>query len=282
MVPIWTLKDADLAAASGDEAEAVLKRLVLTIREGEFVAVIGRNGSGKSTLLRVLGGLVPLRGGELAVGGSGRSIGMVFQNPDAQLVGETVYEDVCFGLENAAVPAEEMPERARTALASVGLNVAPDEPVENLSGGQKQLLSVAGAIVTGARALLLDEPTAMLDPASKRNVLEAVCRLHEGGTTVVWSTQAMDEIGYADRVIALDGGRLVFDGTPEQFLYGDFRPGESVDEDGELLPCPCRTLGFRLPYPVEVAHRLVRSGVPLRTLPLHPDQLLEAVDSLCR
>lgn len=270
----WILKDADIAPAIGGEEEPLLKQLHLHIAEGEFVAVTGRNGSGKSTLLRALGGLLPISRGELATGPeTARTKRMVFQNPDAQIVGETVYEDVCFGLENAAVPPEDMPVLAEAALAAVGLRVAPDMPVERLSGGQKQLLCVAGAVVTGARALLLDEPTAMLDPSSRQAVLEAVLRLHERGATVVWSTQAMDELGIAERVLALSGGEIVFDGTPERFLYGD---GPYREQS------PCEALGFRLPYAVEVAQRLLRAGVPLERLPLGADQLLEAVNAACR
>ncbi|MDF2716640.1 MAG: hypothetical protein K0R28_3565, partial [Paenibacillus sp.] len=171
MRPLWILKDADVALQAPDSSATVLRRLTLRIDEGEFVAVVGRNGSGKSTLLRALGGFAQVTHGEIiADRETMRSVRTVFQNPDAQIVGETVFEDVSFGLENMAVPSGEMQGRVREALALVGLNVSEDEPVEHLSGGQKQMLCMAGAIVTGASILLLDEPTAMLDPASKSAV----------------------------------------------------------------------------------------------------------------
>lgn len=276
MRPLWILKDADVALQTGDGSETVLRRLNVRIGEGEFVAVVGRNGSGKSTLLRVLGGFAPIAAGEMAVRpGDDSPVRMVFQSPDAQIVGETVYEDVCFGLENQAVPPDAMPELARSALASVGLNVPADKPVEHLSGGQKQLLCLAGAIVTGARALLLDEPTSMLDPEAREAVLRVVRRLHASGVTVVWTTQAMDEVGAAERVIALDAGAVTFDGTPEAFFYGD---DDSTGTDGS----PCVSLGLRLPYAVEVAQRLLRSGIAMRDRPVSGGQLLEAVAKRCR
>lgn len=271
---MWMLRDADVALQAPENSETVLRRLTLRIDEGEFVAIVGRNGSGKSTLLRALGGFAQITHGEIAVDRETmRSARTVFQNPDAQIVGETVFEDVSFGLENMAVPPGEMPGRVREALSLVGLSVREDEPVEHLSGGQKQLLCMAGAIATGTRILLLDEPAAMLDPSSKSAVQRVVKRLHEKGTTIVWTTQAMDEIGLAERVIALKDGEVAFDGTPERFLYGD----GAAD-----TPCPCLSLGFRLPYAVEVAHRLLTAGFPLRERPVRGEQLLEAVSDVCR
>jgi energy-coupling factor transport system ATP-binding protein len=271
---LWILKDADVAPHAPEDSATVLRRLNLRIDEGEFVAVVGRNGSGKSTLLRALGGFARVTGGEIVADGEMiRGVRAVFQNPDAQIVGETVFEDVSFGLENMAVPPGEMPDLVRDALAMVGLNVRGDEPAEHLSGGQKQLLCMAGAIVTGTRILLLDEPTAMLDPASKSAVQRVAKRLHENGTTIVWATQAMDEVGLAGRVIALRDGEVAFDGTPERFMYGD---------EGEASSSPCLSLGFRHPYAVEVANRLLAAGLPLRERPLLGEQLLKAVPALCR
>jgi energy-coupling factor transport system ATP-binding protein len=201
---------------------------------------------------------------------------MVFQNPDAQLVGETVYEDIGFGLENRAVPPQQMPERVRSALAAVGLDVPPDRPVESLSGGQKQLLCIAAALATGAQVLLLDEPTSMLDPEAKRDVLRVMGKLHREGATIVWTTQAMDEIGTAERVIALQDGGVAFDGTPERFLYGD-GAGSDGGETGAVVACPCLKVGLRLPYAVQVAQRLLRSGIMLSARPVDNGGLLKAV-----
>lgn len=270
MRPIWMLEDADVA----NGPETVLRRLNIRIDEGEFVAVVGRNGSGKSTLLRVLGGLAPVTRGKLQADPEmKRLVRTVLQNPDAQIVGETVFEDVAFGLENIAAAPEDMPERVRAALSLVGLNVRGDEPVDHLSGGQKQLLCIAGAIVTGTRLLLLDEPAAMLDPVSKSAVLGVAERLHKSGATIVWATQAMDEVGFAGRVIALAAGEVAFDGTPERFFYGD---------GDDAASCPCLALGFRLPYAIETAHRLLKAGFAASERPVRNEQLLKAVTGLCR
>lgn len=272
--PLWILKDADIAPLAPGEAEPVLRGLDLRVEEGEFVAVVGRNGSGKSTLLRALAGGAQVVRGEMEAGAETmREIGTVFQNPDAQLVGETVFEDVAFGLENRAVPPGEMADRVREALALVGLEVPLDEPTEHLSGGQKQLLCVASVIATGARILLLDEPAAMLDPVSRAALLRIAGRLHGKGATIVWATQALDEIGSAGRVIALQDGKPAFDGTPERFLYG---------EGDAPFSCPCLSLGFRLPYAVEVTHRLLAAGLPMRGRPVRDEQLLEMVSAVCR
>lgn len=275
MRTVWTLQEADIGLQTGNETETVLRRLSLRIGEGECIAVVGRNGSGKSTLLRALGGLAiaPVTGGKLVREQDEELlVRMVFQNPDAQLVGETVYEDIGFGLENRAVPPQQMPGRVRSALAAVGLDVPPDRPVESLSGGQKQLLCIAAALATGAQVLLLDEPTSMLDPEAKREVLRVMGRLHREGATIVWTTQAMDEIGSAGRVIALQDGGVAFDGTPERFLYGS-----EGDAAGSEETCPCLKVGLRLPYAVQVARRLLRSGIMLSARPVDNGGLLKAV-----
>lgn len=275
MEPLIILEQANVQYETAGGVKVVLKDVDLDIRAGQFIAVVGRNGSGKSTLLRVLCGLGEATGGRRKLSPETEgAIRIVFQNPDAQLVGETVFEEICFGLENIGVPTERMPELAAHALRSAGLTVSEHTPVDRLSGGQKQLLCLAAALVMNPKVLLLDEPASMLDPASKANLLKRAAELHRQGVTVVWSTQSMDEIGIADRVIMLDEGIVTFDGTPEHFFYG------KAGCDG--VPVPCLQLGLRLPYAVEVIHELLRAGVTVQARPVTDDQALEAVLEACR
>ncbi|WP_158289714.1 ATP-binding cassette domain-containing protein [Paenibacillus flagellatus] len=278
----WIALERIAAAPPGGGEDVVLQGIDFRVGAGEFVAVVGVNGSGKSTLLRVLAGLLPVAEGKAATHPEADgAVRIVFQNPDAQLIGETVYEEIAFGLEQLGVPTEEMPERVRLALRSVGLDVPASTPVERLSGGQKQLLGIAGALAAEARVLLLDEPTSMLDPVSKASVVDTVRALRDRGLAVVWSTQAMDEVGLADRIVALQDGRVAFEGTPETFFYGEAGKGDDAHgaNDGGV---PCVALGLRLPYAVETAHRLRDHGVRLTVRPVTDDQLLEAVAGLCR
>jgi energy-coupling factor transport system ATP-binding protein len=257
------LRGVSVAFATNGEVRPVLVDLDLRVAPGEWVAVIGRNGSGKSTLGKVLAGLCPVSRGT-AVGTE--RVQMVFQNPEAQIVGETVYEDVCFGLENRAVDPAEMPARALAALRQVGLADKLHHSVTMLSGGQKQLLGIAGCLATEADAIVFDEATAMLDPASRARMLGVVQHLHRDGATVVWITQWLEELAYADRVIALEDGKIVYEGEPRDFFYE--QAGESS---------PCERLGFVPPYTVQVAQGLRRRGVELAARPILPQELREAV-----
>ncbi|KEO82467.1 ATP-binding cassette domain-containing protein [Tumebacillus flagellatus] len=259
-----TLKHAGRngGSANPDGIRFVLRDLDLEVRRGDWVAVVGRNGSGKSTLGRVLAGLLPVSRGTLE-----RSAGLVqlvFQTPDAQIVGETVWEDVCFGLENLAVPPDEMPARAEEALLTVGLLEKKHANVSTLSGGQKQLLAVAGCLAMKADVLVFDEATSMLDPESRARLLDVAARLHQAGQTVIWITQWMDEVARAQRVVALEVGRVVFEGAPEVFFYG---------REGSEGQTPCDSLGFAPPYVVQVARALERRGVALRKRPLLPEEV---------
>ncbi|MDF2660554.1 MAG: hypothetical protein K0Q94_3345 [Paenibacillus sp.] len=277
--PLWRLDNAEVTVQAASGPRKVLQGLNLAVGEGEYIAVVGCNGSGKSTLLRVLGGLCPLSGGSLTADGeASRQPGYVFQNPDAQIVGETVYEEVCFGMENRGVPPEEMAERFRRAMVAAGMDVHPDTPVERLSGGQKQLLCIAGAMVTGAQSLLLDEPASMLDLDTRSAVLRIARELHERGATIVWATQSMDELVPATRVIALVNGGIAYDGTPERFFYGSAGNGRMFDP----AETPCLSLGFRPPYAIQVAHRLLQIGIELGECPMLDGQLRRAVTELCR
>lgn len=263
------------------QVQTVLSQLDLDIHRGEWLAIVGRNGSGKTTLATVLSGLCGISGGRILYSGETmaehpRDVQLVFQNPEAQIVGETVIEDVCFGLENLAVPATDMAQKAHEALAQVGLLRRAQSAVSSLSGGQKQLLCIADCLAMDAQIIVFDEATAMLDPASRRRVLETVRHLHQAGRTVVWITQWLDELAWADRIIALEEGRLAFEGPRAAFFYGAV-----TAPDGNAIS-PCEALGFRLPYTVTVAQELLAQGVPLRGYPVLPEELATAVVDACR
>lgn len=262
MDKMFQLENVSVAFAGEEGVRTVLRDVQLEIAAGEWVAIVGRNGSGKSTLGRVLAGLLPVSRGMCER--SPVVVQLVFQNPDAQIVGETVWEDVCFGLENLAVPPEEMPGRVEQALRMVGLLAKKDADVATLSGGQKQLLAVAGCLAMEAEVIVFDEATSMLDPQSRARLVQVAEELHRAGRTVLWITQWMEEVARAGRVVALEEGRVAFDGTPEAFFY-----------DGVVTPC--EGLGFAAPYVVQVARALEQRGVALRMRPLLPEQVGDAV-----
>ena len=239
---------------------AALRGIDLAVERGEFVALVGPNGSGKSTLARHFNGLLLPTAGQVRVEGLLTSddrnlwtvrqrVGMVFQNPDNQLVASTVEEDVAFGPENQALPPAEIRRRVDEALDTVGLAAYRTHPPQMLSGGQKQLVAIAGALATRPACIVCDEPTSMLDPPGRRQILETIRRLNAGeGITVVLITQSMDEAASARRVVVMDGGRIAMDGPPER-----------VFEQREQL----RALGLDLPQAVEIAHRLRSWGMSL-------------------
>jgi energy-coupling factor transport system ATP-binding protein len=259
-----------------DDGEQVvaLSNIDLTIEPGEFVAIIGANGSGKSTLARHLNALLLPTSGQLWVDGLLTSdphntwavrqrVGMVFQNPDNQLVASTVEEDVAFGPENQALPTDEIRRRVDYALTAVGLTDRSKHPPQMLSGGQKQLVAIAGALAAQPTCIVFDEPTSMLDPLGRGQVLDTLHRLNaEQGLCVVLITQSMEEAATAQRVLVMHEGQIVMDGPPRQ-----------VFERGERL----RTLGLDLPPTVEIAHRLQGLGTELPSGLLTVDELARAL-----
>lgn len=247
--------------------EPVLKQLSGAIREGEWLTIAGRNGSGKSVLGRLLAGLDGRYSGEIGRSAEGASIRLVMQNPDAQLIGENVEEDIRFGMECAGIPPEEMNLRHREALAAAGLEGLESNPVKSLSGGQKQLLAIAGALVVRPSVLIADEATSMLDPEARRRLLSLLQLLQKRGMTVIHITQLLEEAAYASRIWALDAGTLVFDGTPEDFFYGSNRPSS-----GEACS-PCRSAGLLPPLAVAVAEKLKAGGLIPDCFPLTPEAL---------
>ena len=200
----------------------------LSFRRGEMTAILGHNGSGKSTLAKLLNGLYIPTAGTVTVCGMDTALdentweirqnaGMVFQNPDNQLVASIVRDDVAFGLENIGVPSEEMPGRIEAALRAVGMLEFIDRAPHLLSGGQKQRIAIAGILAMQPQALILDEATAMLDPKGRDEVLAIVEKLNrEQGITVVWITHFMEEAARCGRVVVMDGGHVVMDGEPQE------------------------------------------------------------------
>jgi energy-coupling factor transport system ATP-binding protein len=246
----------------------------LAVYAGEFVAVVGANGSGKSTLPRLLGGREKPAGAVLAVAcghdlrtddgrlAARREVGVLFQNPENQLVAECVEDDVAFGLENLAWAPADMRRRVDEMLDRFRLTELRTREPHLLSGGQKQRTALAGVLAVPRRVLVLDEPTAMLDPAGRAEVLDAVRGLRAEGLAVVYVTQEMDEVVGADRVVALEGGSVVYAGDVAG-LFGE----------AELL----RRLGLGLPAAGELALELAARGRALAPLPLTMAELVAAL-----
>ncbi|MCH5316990.1 MAG: energy-coupling factor transporter ATPase [Eubacterium sp.] len=205
----------------------VIKNLSLTIEAGSFVAVLGHNGSGKSTVAKLINGILVPQSGRVIVDGIEtnseenvyeirKNVGMVFQNPDNQIVASIVEEDVAFGVENLGVPSDECRRRVDEAMKTVGIYELKDKAPHKLSGGQKQRVAVAGIIAMKPKCIVLDEPTAMLDPSGRKEVLETIKKLNrEDGITIVLITHYMDEAVQADRVVVINDGEVKLDDTPE-------------------------------------------------------------------
>jgi energy-coupling factor transport system ATP-binding protein len=251
-----------------------LRDISLTIERGEFVALIGSNGSGKTTLAHHLNALLVPTAGQVWIDGLLTSdlqntwavrqrVGMVFQNPDDQFVASTLEEDVAFGPENAAMPPLEIRRRVDEVLATVGLSEYRTHPPQMLSGGQKQLAAIAGALATHPAALVFDEPTAMLDPQARQRLLAAIEQLHQrDGLTILLITQSMEEAALAQRVLVMHDGQIVLDGSPQE-----------VFERHEQL----YDLGLGLPFAVEMARHLREEGIPLPAGILNEETLAEAL-----
>ncbi len=269
------LEDVHFAYGAG-RADAVpaLNGISLTIRRGEYVAIVGHNGSGKSTLARHLNALLLPTRGKVYVQGMDTSdrrhtlairrlVGMVFQDPDNQIVGTLVEEDVAFGPENLGIPRPALAERVQKALQTVGLWELRHRPPHLLSGGQRQRVAIAGVLAMEPACLVLDEATSMLDPASRAEVLRLVQRLHAAGTTIIAITHFMEEAAMAERVIVLAGGKIALEGTPQE-----------VFSQPERL----RQLRMVPPVPAQLAEAVRnRIGVTFTPLPLTREALVEAV-----
>lgn len=264
----------NVSYAYEDAAAKALNNVSLTINDGEFVAVVGHNGSGKSTLAKHLNALLLPTEGKVLVDGMDTAdeadtlsirqrVGMVFQNPDNQLVTTIVEEDVAFGPENIGVPGNEIRTRVDRALAAVGMEKYAHSAPNMLSGGQKQRIAIAGMLAMQPKVLVLDEATAMLDPKGRRDIIDLVTKLHkENGITVVMITQYMEEAIGADRVAVMSGGELILEGTPKEVFSQD-----------ELLH------KHRLDVPVmqQLANRLNARGANLPKSILSVEEMAQAI-----
>ena len=222
------LETKDLVFHYEEDGGLALDGVNLSIEEGSFTAILGHNGSGKSTLAKHFNAILLPSGGKVYVGGMDTALedklfdiretaGMVFQNPDNQIVATVVEEDVAFACENMGLPQADIRSRVDEALAAVGMSEFARHAPHLLSGGQKQRVAIAGVLAMRPRCIVMDEPTAMLDPSGRAEVMAAVSRLNkETGMTVVLITHHMDEAAQADRVIVMKGGKVALDGTPRQ------------------------------------------------------------------
>ena len=273
------IKTEDLAfsypAEEGQAPLAALNGVSISIERGSFVAVLGHNGSGKSTLAKHMNAVLLPVGGTVWVDNMDtcdenllleirRRVGMVFQNPDNQIVANVVEEDVAFGPENMGIPSQEIQERVDSALRTVGMESFALHAPHMLSGGQKQRIAIAGILAMEPRCIVLDEATAMLDPSGRREVLDTVSRLNkEKGITIILITHHMDEAAYADRVLILNDGVVALDGAPRAIL-----------SQVEKL---C-AFGLEPPHTVELLDLLQRDGW---NVPLDAISVTECADAIC-
>lgn len=257
-----------------EERHEALQNVDMSIEKGEFVAVLGANGSGKSTLAKHFNALLLPTSGHCIVGDMDTAeeteawrirqiCGMVFQNPDNQIIAATVEDDVAFGPENLGVESSEIRRRVTKALEAVGMEKYRGFAPHLLSGGQKQRVAIAGALAMRTECLVLDEPTAMLDPAGRQEVMSTVKRLHdEDGITIIHITHFMEEAALADHIIVMDDGRVIMDGTP----------AEIFSHVHELNRC-----GLGVPVAADMAYRLRRKGIKLPEGILYGDDLVRAL-----
>lgn len=252
----------------------VLKGVSLDIKKGEFTAILGHNGSGKSTIAKHMNAILLPCGGKVYVDGIDtsdeerlfdirQSVGMVFQNPDNQIVATIVEEDVAFALENLGIPPDEMRERVDDALKSVGMYEYREHSPHQLSGGQKQRIAIAGIIAMRPDCIVLDEPTAMLDPHGRRSVLKTIRKLNsEFGITIVLITHYMDEAAQADRIVVMDNGEIVMDNVPKE-----------VFSNVELM----KKIGLDVPQVTELMYLLTQCGFPSDTHIIDEEECTEAL-----
>ena len=262
-------------AEEGKVSQTVLNGVNLTIKAGSFVAVLGHNGSGKSTLAKHMNAVLLPVGGKVWIDGMDtyddallmeirRRVGMVFQNPDNQIVANVVEEDVAFGPENMGIPTEEIRRRVDNALASVGMENFTMHAPHHLSGGQKQRIAIAGIIAMEPKCIVLDESTAMLDPCGREEVMDTVKRLNrEKGITIILITHHMNEAAMADRVVVMDNGSVVMDGTPKQVLT-------RMEE--------LRAIDLDVPHTVALLHGLRQDGFDV---PVDALEVESCADAIC-
>ena len=280
MEPILSARDVSFAYDNYEEKKlppVVLEDISLDVQPGEFVAVLGHNGSGKSTLAKHFNAILLPTSGTVYVGGIDtkeedrlydirQTAGMVFQNPDNQLVATIVKEDVAFALENLGVPPEEIRRRVDESIKAVGMYEYREHSPHQLSGGQKQRVAIAGIIAMRPKCIVLDEPTAMLDPQGRREVLQTIRQLGDQfGITVVLITHYMDEAARCDRVVVVDNGKIILDGIPRK-----------VFSHVEQL----KSVGLDVPQVTELAWLLRQDGYDLPDDIIFEEECVQAIEKL--
>ena len=270
----------DVSFTYEEATEPALTGVSLEVQRGEFLAVLGHNGSGKSTLAKLINALYLPTDGRVTVCGFDtaaeehlwdirQQAGMIFQNPDNQIVATVVREDVAFGMENLGVPHDEMVKRIDEALAAVRMSDKADAAPHQLSGGQKQRVAIAGILAMQPSVIIADEATAMLDPSGRKEVLKTIKRLNrEKGITVVWITHFMEEAAQADRIVVMNKGKAVLSGTPREVF-------EQVDT--------LREMHLDVPHMTDLSQDLRKAGMPLPAGILTVEEMAEEVCKLvCR
>lgn len=260
-----------------EEKQALLRHFDLTVQPGEFVAILGHNGSGKSTIAKLANGILEPESGRITVNGMDTSeerlhreirktCGLVFQNPDNQIVATIVEEDVAFGPENLGIEPEEIRRRVDAALRAVGMYDYRDKEPHKLSGGQKQRVAIAGILAMNPDCIILDEATAMLDPRGRNEVMETIRRLNrEAGITILYITHFMDEAVEADRVVVMDAGQIVIDDCPTKVFT-------RVEE--------MKRIGLDVPQVTELIYELSKHGVAVEPDVLNTDQCVQKIAAL--
>lgn len=257
-----------------ENAKEILKDINLEIKEGEFVALLGHNGSGKSTLAKLINGLLLPGQGDVLVDGMNtkseeeiwdirRTAGMVFQNPDNQLVATIVEDEVAFGPENMGIEPSEIRKRVDSALEDVGMADYKKNAPHLLSGGQKQRVAIAGILAMSPKYIILDEPTAMLDPSGRREVIDTLIKLNkEEGKTIILITHYMEEAAISDRVVVMEDGNMVLSGTPREVF-------SQVNK--------IKGLGLDVPQVTELAYELKKDGFDISGEVLNIEEMVKEI-----
>lgn len=268
------IKTENLTFGYEDSQKKVLEQFNLTIEKGSFTALLGHNGSGKSSLAKLFNAVLLPTGGTVYVSGMDtkneallleirKNCGLVFQNPDNQLVASIIEDDVAFAPENLGVPSEEIRKRVDDALKCVGMYEYRLRSPQHLSGGQKQRVAIAGIVAMRPSVIVLDEPTAMLDPRGRKEVVETILRLNrEYGITAILITHNMEEAALADRIVVMEKGKILLDGTPEE-IFSQY----------EIL----KKTGLDVPQITELSYQLHQAGLNIDSCILSVDELVEQI-----
>ncbi|MCL2633204.1 MAG: energy-coupling factor transporter ATPase [Oscillospiraceae bacterium] len=254
----------------------VLSDISLDVPRGQFLAILGHNGSGKSTLAKLFNGILTPTEGTVVVDDIDvsddemlqklrQTVGMVFQNPDNQIVATIVEEDVAFALENLGVPPPEIREKIDWALKTVNMTKFAKHAPHQLSGGQKQRVAIAGVIAMAPKCIVFDEPTAMLDPSGRAEVMKTVKKLNRDGATIIYITHYMEEAAEADRIIVMDSGKIIMDDVPRKI----FREVEKL-----------KSVGLDVPQVTELAHELRKAGVNIPEDVIYTDECADYIMKL--